>query len=163
MVAFISYFIIVLNPFIRRWWKRISFGCLGAYSQNIGSGNTKQGSITVQLTSCLTGLELPVWLLTNCVPTNPNQPNRRSKVQWYFPLWYSLVGCILLWWTMKMPNSFRQKYSSEFVNLLNDFLMNIFPWLCKPVGVGTGVSIRIIPQTSVHSRDLWLCCLATWS
>ncbi len=23
--------------------------------------------------------------------TNPNQSNRRSTVQWYFPLWYSLV------------------------------------------------------------------------
>ncbi len=89
-----------------------------------------------RLKSCSTGLELAVWLLTNCVPTNPNQPNRRSKVQWYFPLWYSLVGCILLWRTMKMPNSFRLKYSSEFVNLLKDFFDNIFPWFCKPVAGG---------------------------
>jgi hypothetical protein len=30
----------------------------------IGAGNTKGGSITVPLTSCLTGLEPAVWQLT---------------------------------------------------------------------------------------------------
>jgi hypothetical protein len=53
-------------------------------------GNTKGGSITVQLTSCLTGLESAVWLLTifYLLPkqANPNQSNRRSTVQWYFHL-----------------------------------------------------------------------------
>jgi hypothetical protein len=53
-------------------------------------GNTKGGSITVPLTSCFTGLESAVWLLTIfvfiCKQTNPNQSNRRSTVQWYFPL-----------------------------------------------------------------------------
>ncbi len=33
-------------------------------SQTVWSGNTKGGSITVQLTSCLTGLESAVWQLT---------------------------------------------------------------------------------------------------
>jgi hypothetical protein len=49
----------------------------------------KGGSITVPLTSCLTCLESAVWLLTIfvfiCKMTNPNQSNRRSMVQWYFP------------------------------------------------------------------------------
>ncbi len=54
------------------------------------SGNTKGGSITVLLTSCLTGLESAVWQLTIFVficikQTTPNQSNRRSMVQWYFP------------------------------------------------------------------------------
>jgi len=47
----------------------------------------------------------PVWLLWNRLydswqflflfakQTNPNQSNRRSTVQWYFPLKYSLVVC----------------------------------------------------------------------
>jgi hypothetical protein len=54
------------------------------------SGNTKGGSITVPLASSLTGLESAVWQLTFfvfiCKRTNPNQSNRRSMVQWYFPL-----------------------------------------------------------------------------
>ncbi len=33
----------------------------------VGSGNTKGGCITVPLTSCLTGLESAVWILTICV------------------------------------------------------------------------------------------------
>jgi len=53
-------------------------------------GNTKGGSITAPLTSCLTGLEPAVWQLTIFVlfakQTNPNQSNRRSTLQWYFPL-----------------------------------------------------------------------------
>ncbi len=53
------------------------------------AGNPKGGSITVQLTSCLTVLESAVWLLTIFIfihkQTHPNQSNRRSMVQWYFP------------------------------------------------------------------------------
>ncbi len=53
------------------------------------SGNTKGGSITVPLTSCLTGLESAVWQLTIfylfAKHTNPNKSNRRSIVQWYSP------------------------------------------------------------------------------
>jgi hypothetical protein len=49
------------------------------------SGNTKGGSITVPLTSSLTGLEsalLQQTLLFSFVKqTNPNQSNRRSTVQ----------------------------------------------------------------------------------
>ncbi len=45
------------------------------------TGNTKGGSITVPLTSGLTGLESAVWQLTKFVlfpkQTNPNQSNRR--------------------------------------------------------------------------------------
>jgi hypothetical protein len=47
-------------------------------------GKAKGGSITVPLTSCLTGLESAVWQLTIFVlfakQTNPNQSNRRSTV-----------------------------------------------------------------------------------
>jgi hypothetical protein len=43
-------------------------------------GNTKGRSFTVPLTSCLSAKY-----------TNPNQSNRRSMVQWYFPLMYSLI------------------------------------------------------------------------
>ncbi len=55
------------------------------------AGNTKGGSNTVPLTSCLTGLESAVWQLTIsdfllAKQTNPNQSNRRSMVLWYFPL-----------------------------------------------------------------------------
>ncbi len=56
----------------------------------VRTGNTKGGSITVPLTSCLTGLESAVWKLTIFVliakQTNTNQSNRRSMVQWYFHL-----------------------------------------------------------------------------
>ncbi len=55
----------------------------------VWAGNTKGGSITVLLTSCLTGLESAVWQLTIFVliakQTNPYQSYRRSMVQWYFP------------------------------------------------------------------------------
>jgi hypothetical protein len=58
------------------------------------TGNTKGGSITVQLISCLTGLESAVLQLTILFlfakQTDPNQSNRRSMVQLYFPLYYSL-------------------------------------------------------------------------
>jgi hypothetical protein len=57
-------------------------------------GNTKGGRITVQLTSCLTGLDWPVLQikqkLSLVIQLNPNQSNRRSTVQEYFPLQYSL-------------------------------------------------------------------------
>jgi hypothetical protein len=37
---------------------------LAIFLGTISAGNTKGGSITVPLTSCLTGLESAVWLLT---------------------------------------------------------------------------------------------------
>ncbi len=37
---------------------------IGDYPLRVGLGNTKGGSITVPLTSCLTGLESAVWQLT---------------------------------------------------------------------------------------------------
>ncbi len=53
-------------------------------------GILKGESITVPLTSCLTDLESAVWncnfLFLFAIQTNPNQSNRRSMVQWYFPL-----------------------------------------------------------------------------
>ncbi len=52
-------------------------------------GNTKGGSITLPLTSCLTGLESAVWQLTIfvyiCKKPYLHQSNRRSTVQWHFP------------------------------------------------------------------------------
>jgi hypothetical protein len=53
-------------------------------------GNTKGGSITVQLTSCLTGLENLLYdnwkfLFLFANQTNPNQSNRRSTVRRNFP------------------------------------------------------------------------------
>ncbi len=54
----------------------------------VRTGNTIGRSITVLLTSCLTGLESAVWQLTILFlfakQTNPSQWNRRSMVQWYF-------------------------------------------------------------------------------
>jgi len=52
------------------------------------AGNTKGGSITVTLTSCLVWNQLyDNWqlLFLSAKQTNPNQSNRRSVVQWYFP------------------------------------------------------------------------------
>ncbi len=65
------------------------------------SGNTKGGSITVPLTSCFTGLESAVWQLTIFLflfakQTDPNQSNRKSMIQWYFPLQCSLAYSISL-------------------------------------------------------------------
>jgi hypothetical protein len=89
-------------------------------------GNTKWGSITVPLTSCLTGLESAVWQLTILFlfakQTNPNKSNRRSMVQWYSPFsipWLSPIlgrsGCVCppqhldgSWWQYcadSLPNS----------------------------------------------------------
>ncbi len=77
------------------------------------SGNTKGGSITVPLTSCLTDLESAVRQLTFFVficktdqqflflfakQTNPNQSNRRSTVQWYFPLLVFPATMKKDWW-----------------------------------------------------------------
>jgi hypothetical protein len=69
-------------------------------SAYVQSGNTKGGSITVPLTSCLTGLEISVYdnwqfLLSFAKQTNPNRSNRRSIVQWYFSLQYSMVQYLL--------------------------------------------------------------------
>ena len=53
------------------------------------AGNTKGGSVTVLLTSCLTSLEsYENWnfLFLFAKQTNSNQSNRRSMVQWYFLL-----------------------------------------------------------------------------
>jgi len=50
-------------------------------------GNTKWGSITEPLISCLTKLSVFIQLI-------PNQSNRRSMIQWYFPLQYSLPSLI---------------------------------------------------------------------
>ena len=49
-------------------------------------------SITVRLASCFVcldsaGLLLFKWTIALLVWSNPNQSNRRSAVQWYFPLW----------------------------------------------------------------------------
>ncbi len=48
-------------------------------------GNTKGGSITVPLTSCLTGFDLSVLqlkqILSVAMQLIPNQSNRRSMVQ----------------------------------------------------------------------------------
>jgi len=61
------------------------------------SGNTKGGSITVPLASCLTGLDKSVLQIKTKIVSCPNQSNRRSMVQWYFPLQYSLPQpCIAL-------------------------------------------------------------------
>jgi hypothetical protein len=62
-------------------------------------GNTKGGSITVPLTTCLSGLESAVWQLTIFLfakQFDTNQSNRRSTVWWYFPFQYSLVHLIYL-------------------------------------------------------------------
>ena len=65
-------------------------------------------SITVRLTSslfCLDGLLLLTyvkWTTVLLVWSNPNQSNRRSTVQWYFPLWW-----IYFWF----------HYNNEFVKV----------------------------------------------
>jgi hypothetical protein len=55
---------------------------------NTTSWNTKWGSITVLLTSCLTGLESGVWqfLFLFAKLTYLNRSNRRSTLHWYYPL-----------------------------------------------------------------------------
>ncbi len=52
---------------------------------NVRAGNTKGGSITVPLTSCLTGLELAVWQLTFFVFYLQNRLIQTSQTggQWY--------------------------------------------------------------------------------
>ncbi len=54
--------ILALNPGAFETLERLSR--LGRSGQSHKSWNTKGGSIAVPLTSCLTGLELAVWLLT---------------------------------------------------------------------------------------------------
>jgi hypothetical protein len=53
--------------------------------KNIQAGNTKVGSITVPLTSCLTGLELVVlddnWQFLSLFAKQTNQ--NQTGVQWY--------------------------------------------------------------------------------
>jgi hypothetical protein len=80
-------------------------------------GSTTGGSITVPLTSCLTSLESAVWLLTILFlfakQTDPNQSNRRSTVQWYFPFstpwlyhWLHVYTSTGICVTMLMANFF---------------------------------------------------------
>ncbi len=55
--------------------------------------NTKGEGIIVPLTSCLVWNQLSdnwQFLFLFAKQSNPNQSNRRSTVQWYFPLKYSL-------------------------------------------------------------------------
>jgi hypothetical protein len=53
----------------------------------LSTGSTKGGSITVLLTSCLTGLESAVWQQTIFdFICDPNQSNRSTTVKWYIPL-----------------------------------------------------------------------------
>ena len=56
-------------------------------------------SITVRLTSCLTGLDSAALLILNYIDLqvwlNPNQSNRRSVVQWYFHLRRKWVFSVL--------------------------------------------------------------------
>jgi hypothetical protein len=60
----------------------------GGIHFKMAAGNAKGGSITVRLTSCLTGLESDDSMTTTdnflflfAKQTNPNQSNRRSTVQ----------------------------------------------------------------------------------
>jgi len=62
------------------WWVLL---CLVVWPQ---TGDTKGGSITVPLTSCLTGLESAVWQLTNCCFYLQNRLIQTSQTG---GLWYS--------------------------------------------------------------------------
>ncbi len=57
---------------------------------SVRAGNTKGGSITVPLTSCLTDLDYSVLKIktknASCHTADSDHSNRRSMVQWYFPL-----------------------------------------------------------------------------
>ncbi len=70
-------------------WLIAGTSILVANVRYVIAGNSNGGSITVLLTSCLTSLESAAWQLSIFVlfakQTNPNQSNRRSMVQWYFP------------------------------------------------------------------------------
>jgi hypothetical protein len=60
------------------------------FRPNAYPGNTRGGSITVPLTSCLTGLdesvlEIKTKIVTVVIRLILNQSNRRPTVQWYFP------------------------------------------------------------------------------
>ncbi len=86
----------------RKGWRAllISSLCILLY---LRAGNTKGGRITVPLTS--------VWLVWNQLydkrqflflfakQTNPNQSNRRSMVQWYFPFSIPCYGHSVKNWT----------------------------------------------------------------
>jgi hypothetical protein len=83
----------------------------------LNAGNTKGGSISVLLTSCLTALVLTVWLLAK--QTNPNQSNRGSMVQWYFPHLYSLLNVVMLSVVAPKTKSyfrFKKKAKKEIKN-----------------------------------------------
>jgi len=108
---------------------------------NIGrAGNTNGGSITVPLTSCLTDLESAVWqsqsfysmmtinnfcfyLPNRLIQTIdswclcPNQSNRRSMVQWYFPLLYSLGRGSRSLKNLKVMSDFRGRLCIRLLHL----------------------------------------------
>jgi hypothetical protein len=71
-----------------------------------------KGIITKLLTSCLTGLESVVWQLKIfylfAKQTYPSQSNRRSMVQWYFPLVFPVPG----------HENAHTAYNSYFQNVL---------------------------------------------
>jgi hypothetical protein len=49
------------------------------YYGYVMSGNTKGGSITVQLTSCLTGLDKPVWQIKTKIVSGHTAVSKRVK------------------------------------------------------------------------------------
>ncbi len=61
-----------------------------------------QGILKTPLTSCLTGISWQ-FLFLFAKQTNPNQSNRRPRVQWYFPLVFPALGtvtseaCLEIW------------------------------------------------------------------
>ncbi len=73
--------------FSKQWANLFSNHLVTLLWANLNPENTIGGSITVPLTSCLTALESAVWQLTVYFArqSNPNQSNRRSMVQWFFP------------------------------------------------------------------------------
>jgi len=119
----------------------------------VSTGNTKGGSITVLLTSCLTGLETAVWhwqfLFLFSKQTYLNQSNRRSMVQWYFPLKYSLVNSVFL---IARPNILVKKIGELLCNLL--FSCNwVFQWVRDKEY--SSILIYFLTCQSIYKQKKW--------
>ncbi len=83
---------------------------LNAATLRLITWNTKGGSLTVDLLFDWFGIICMIndnFLFLFAKQTNPNQSNRRSTVQWYFPLKYSLLI---------YTSNFRARFCNELVN-----------------------------------------------
>ncbi len=94
------------------------------YPLRVGSRNTKGGSITVPLTSCLTGLESAVWQLTFFCFYLQNRLIQTSQTggQWYSDTSPFSIPWLGGWLWLVLTNTLTFKYDRRSLTALGPML-----------------------------------------